>query len=150
MISVESYIDNLRSTFAAIDAQALLELAEKISEAKRVVILGFRHSFYLAGYLCWSLGHARPEVRLIPRGGETLGENLVDDAEGDLLIAFAFRRRASILGRVLDAVRDAGAEVAVICDPGLVDTHGARWVLPCQSRGDQSTIAARPWPSLTG
>ena len=107
---MDGYLDNLRATFSVIDPQTLAQLGEEIARARRVFIIGFRHGFYLAGYFCWSLAHARPDVWLLPRGGETLGESLVDAGAGDVVVAFAFRRRVASLGRVLDAVREAQVE----------------------------------------
>ena len=133
--SADVYVDNLRATFSAIDHESLQTLADSIIAAKRVYVIGYRHCFYLAGYLCWSLAHARSDVGLLPRGGETLGESLVDVGSGDVVVAFAFRRRVPALGRALDAVRESGTKSAISCAPGLGNDHGATWVLRCQSRG---------------
>jgi DNA-binding MurR/RpiR family transcriptional regulator len=132
---VEGFIDNLRSTFAALDHAGLERLVDRIASARRVFIVGFRHSFYLAGYLSWSLAHARGDIHLLPRGGETLGESLADVGGGDIVLLLAFRRRIAAIQKILAVTHSAGAETAVICDPGMVDTGRAEWVIRCRSSG---------------
>jgi DNA-binding MurR/RpiR family transcriptional regulator len=130
---VGRFIDNLRSTFSALDHEALNHLADSVAKARRVFVVGFRHSFYLAGHLCWSLAHARADVHLLPRGGETLGESLVDVGPGDVMLLIALRRRVAAIQKIIAAVRANETKVAIVCDPGMVDTAGAEWVIRCQS-----------------
>jgi DNA-binding MurR/RpiR family transcriptional regulator len=131
----KGFVDNLQATFGAMDYDTLARLADRVSTAGRTFIVGFRHGFYLAGYLRWSLAHARADVHLLPRDGETLGESMVDISPGDMVIVFAFRRRVAAVNRIIAVARSAGAAVALICDPSMIDTGGAEWVIRCQSRG---------------
>jgi DNA-binding MurR/RpiR family transcriptional regulator len=126
--------ENLRSTFTALDRTGFSALADAIAEARQVWIVGFRHGHFLAGYLRWSLAHARPNVRMLPNPGETIGESFVDFGKEDVLFAFALRRRVPLLGKIIKAARAAGARVALATDPGMTDTFGADWVLRCASR----------------
>jgi DNA-binding MurR/RpiR family transcriptional regulator len=131
---VETAIDNLRASFSATEIKQIKELASALAEARYVWIVGFRHGHFLAGYLRWSLAHVRPNVRLLPQTGETLGENLVDVGSDDIMFMFAFRRRVPLIGSMIAAARAAGARVVVATDPGMVTDGGAEWVIRLQSR----------------
>lgn len=132
---LDGFVENLSVTLRAIDPAALNALADRLVSARRVYIAGFRHSYYLAGYLRWSLAHARADVHLLSREGETLGESLVDLSAQDVAIVFAFRRRVPAVERIVGIARQAGAAVAIACDPGYVGGIGADWIFRCQSRG---------------
>ncbi len=129
----DTVVENVQRTVADIDPLAWSALLAAIADARRVWINGFRHGYYIAGYLRWSLAHVRDEVRLLPVAGETFGETLVDVGKGDVAIMLAMRRRIPATRQLIGMFRSAGARVAVLTDSGMADTHGAEWVLRCQS-----------------
>jgi DNA-binding MurR/RpiR family transcriptional regulator len=131
---VDTAIDNIRASFPPSEAQRLDEIGAALAEARHVWIAGFRHSYYLAGYLRWSLAHVRPDVRLLPNTGETLGENLADLSSADVVLVVAFRRRTPFVGGILNCARECGARIALVTDPGMIADSGADWVVRCQSR----------------
>jgi len=109
-------------------------MAAAVATAPQVWTCGFRYGRFLADYLRWSLAHARPQVRSFPGDGETLGESIVDVGTGDVVVIFAIRRRVPAISALLSTAADMGAMVALITDPGMVNTHGAEWVIRCQTR----------------
>lgn len=125
---------NLQETIGRLDLPKLQSLVEALATAPRVWVIGFRHSYYLAGYLRWSLVHARAQVHLIPAAGETLGESLVDVAPGDVCIGVVMRRRVANTIEILQVAQSKGARIAVITDPGMTGTETFDWDLRCQSR----------------
>ena len=131
---VETAIANARKTFGTIDRAMLATLVARLAAATCVWIIGFRHGFFMASYLRWSLAHVRPNVRLLPAAGETLGETLVEFDEGDVAILFAMRRRVAAVARIIQMAKTANAAVAVVTDPGMVDTGEADWVFRCETR----------------
>ena len=131
---VETVTANLRRTFATGAAETVSAIAAAAAVAPQVWTCGFRHGRFLAEYLRWSLAHARPRVRQLPGTGETLGESLVDVAPGDVVVVFAIRRRVPEIPALLAAAADAGAFVALITDPGMVHTEGARWIIRCETK----------------
>jgi DNA-binding MurR/RpiR family transcriptional regulator len=110
------------------------EIAKAVLGARRVWLVGFRHSYFLAAYLHWQLDHVRGDVLLLPRGGNTLGESIVDVGKGDVVVTIALRRRPHALGRLLATMQNAGARLALIGDFNLADDYGADWVLRCDTR----------------
>jgi DNA-binding MurR/RpiR family transcriptional regulator len=131
---VETVIGNLRRTFSGGTAETISALAAAIAGTSQVWICGFRHGRFLAGYLRWSLTHARGRVRMLPGDGETLGETMIDIEAGDVVVIFAIRRRVPAIAALLQAATALGARVALITDPGMVATGGAEWVVRCQTR----------------
>lgn len=131
---VETVITNLRRTFSDGVPETLSALATAIASAPQVWICGFRHGRFLADYLRWSLVHARSRVRVLPGDGETLGESMIDIGKGDVVVIFAIRRRVPAIAALLRTAVEVGAQVALITDPGMVNTAGASWVVRCQTK----------------
>lgn len=131
---LDSVTDNLRKTVAALDRAAFAGFVEATARAPQVWIAGFRHGYSMAGYLHWSMAHARGAVRLLPRAGETFGESLIDLSAGDVLIVFAMRRRVPAVSMLVRTASGRGARVAVVTDPGYVATDPADWIFRCESR----------------
>jgi DNA-binding MurR/RpiR family transcriptional regulator len=131
---LDATITALRRTFEAIDENDVEALARSVRSAPHVWVVGYRHAHFLAAWLHWQIGHVRPNVHLLPRGGSTLGEVLADAGQGDVVIAVALRRRPRALGELLAVLRDAGARLALFGDLGLTDTGGADWVFRCDTR----------------
>lgn len=109
-------IRNTCETLANLDGSQLDHLAARAMSARQVWIIGFRHGHFLAGYLRWSLAHARSGVHLLPRAGETLGESLVDASPDDLVILLGMRRTVPAVGAALAYCAKRGCEIAVFAD----------------------------------
>lgn len=103
---------NLRAT-ATLVQDSLESTAARISRAKRVFVVGGRKSYALALYLHRLLVDVRDEVRLIDPG---FSDELAQTGEGDLVVAFLFRRYARITTELLADLTQHGAELAVITD----------------------------------
>jgi DNA-binding MurR/RpiR family transcriptional regulator len=130
----ETVIGNIRRTVAGIDANSWASLVAAVAEARRVWIGGFRHGYYIAGYLRWSLAHVRDAVSLLPNAGETFGETLVDAGAEDVGILLAMRRRVPATAKLAKFFKGAGLRVALITDSSMAETFEADWVLRCASR----------------
>lgn len=131
---VETATANLRRTFSENTPETLSAISSALAEARNVWVCGFRHGRFLADYLRWSLAHARPGVRRLPGDGETLGETLIDVGAGDVVVVFAMRRRVPAIAALVRTAAEQGAKVALITDPGMVNTAGAAWAVRCQTR----------------
>jgi len=129
--------ENIKQTAAAVDRVDFAALIDRIATARQVWIAGFRHGFAIANYLRWSLAHTRSDVRLLPAAGDTFGEHLVDLGPDDVLVVVALRRRVPAIAALTKLAAQAGAPVAVITDPGMIDTQHITWTLRIfsQTRG---------------
>jgi DNA-binding MurR/RpiR family transcriptional regulator len=123
----------LSQSFAGLDGAQMAEIAEAIRRARRLWLLGFRNSHYLAAYARWQFVQLRSEVHLIPRSEETLAEQLVDIGAEDLVIAVGIRRRVAGFRRLLEACAGRGAKLLYVTDPSAREEAApATWTLVCQ------------------
>lgn len=110
---------HLRRLATEVDRTALGEAAAALAAAPRVVVAGFRSGFPLAMLLRQALVQARPDVRLVPETGQSLGEELVGLAAEDVVAVVGLRRRPTGFARLLDAAAEATPNLLVLADPTL-------------------------------
>ncbi|WP_442488249.1 MurR/RpiR family transcriptional regulator [Halomonas litopenaei] len=121
--------DNLARSFAELDQAALGEAITALGKAPRVHLAGFRNSQMLASFFHRQLQLLRPDVQLLPRPGQTLGEDLVDVGADDLVILIALRRRTGQETRLLDSCRQQGAKTLLLVDPTCPTALAGDWRL---------------------
>jgi DNA-binding MurR/RpiR family transcriptional regulator len=129
-------MQNLAETAAALAPAAIAAAVALVGEARRVWIIGFRNSAALAAYAAGLLTHVRADIRLLPRPGQTLAEDLVDLSPGDALVVLGFRRRLTTLGAILATARAAGVRTLLVADMTAAgDAEHADVTLCCVTRG---------------
>jgi DNA-binding MurR/RpiR family transcriptional regulator len=120
-------------TIRADQAQSAVDI---LAKAPRVTVVGFRNSYPLAFYARELLMQVRPRVGLLPVAGQTVSEELTDLKAGDAVLAFGFRRRPPVLGRILRIAAAAEAQTILLGDPSLGEVaKAADIVFRCFSRG---------------
>jgi DNA-binding MurR/RpiR family transcriptional regulator len=117
--SVARDVQHLQRLAAGIDRAALRDAAAAVAAAPRVVVAGFRSGFPIAMLLRQALVQARPDVRLVPEHGQTLGEELVGLGAEDVVVVVGVRRRPAVLARLLEALDTAAPRTVLIADPSL-------------------------------
>lgn len=131
---VSEEIENLEDTFRQIDPAEIAQLAEALLGARKVWLVGFRISQSFATYLYWQLLKVLPDVVVVPRGGETMGEHVAAMRPGDCVIVFGLRRRIAGLDALLDAIAGTGARLCYVTDENAPARASADWHLRCQTR----------------
>lgn len=108
----------------------LAKVTERLADAQRVAVIGFRNSYPVALHLRQQLMQIRPAVQLLPQPGQTLAEELADLTDRDLVILMAFHRRPAGFKALLKALLDRNIPVLLLCeqDSGLV-TLKPTWML---------------------
>ncbi len=129
-------IQNISKTFENVSAQTLDDIVKAIWRARRVFVLGYRNSHYLAGYLRSQLIQARGDVHLLPAAGETLAEFVADMNREDLVVIIGFRRRVPEITRSLESAALCGAKVVYLTDPTASSESNATWTIHCAVRGE--------------
>lgn len=131
-----SEVELLTRTVESQSETDLEAIAGALAQARRVLVIGYRNSHYLAGYACAQFGLMRGGVELAPVGGETMAERLVGLGPGDVVVAIGFRRRVPQFERAVAAANATGARILLVSDPGGgADAPFATWVLRCHCRG---------------
>jgi DNA-binding MurR/RpiR family transcriptional regulator len=126
---------NISRTLEALRESVFDEIVEAICDARRVFLLGYRNSHYLAGYVRWQIIQVRDDVYLLPAAGETIAEEIAGLTEEDVLIAIGFRRRIAELPRAMTATYEAGAKVVYVTDWSAEPAPNATWTVPCAVQG---------------
>jgi len=107
----------LQRTLSRLDTASVTRICQSIAGARRVVVMGHRNSYYLAGYLRGLLAQVRPDVHLFPGPGEAPGDHLADLGAEDLLVVVAMRRRRTQLSKILESMRAQGVPIVLVTDP---------------------------------
>jgi DNA-binding MurR/RpiR family transcriptional regulator len=128
--------DESAAIAGVIEQPGVARAARLLAAATRVLVVGWRNSYPVALHLRQQLAQARPQVRVGPLPGQTLGEDLVDLGEGDVLVAVGFRRRPAGFARFLETARASGAHVVLLADPTVGPLAGTADVfLECPVEG---------------
>lgn len=133
---LEHEMANLSNTYRSLDAAVLDAVVERLARARRVVILGYRHSHAFAAMFLRELVQVRGNVRVLPAPGDTLAEYLAELGPEDMAVNIGLRRRVAATGLAAAALAEAGVPTLYLCDviagrPARVAT----WVLRCHTDG---------------
>lgn len=127
--------ENLSRTLESLRPDTVREVSKALKEAKRVFVVGFRNSYFLAQYLYSQLILMRPDVSQLPARGQTLGEDLVELGKEDLLVVVALRRRIGLNQRLVEIAQERGSRILLVADPSAVALSKlATWTLSCEVR----------------
>lgn len=132
---IEQDARNISLTLEALRGDAFDEMVSAICKARRVFLLGYRNSHYLAGYARWQIIQGRGDVYLLPAAGETIAEEIADFTSDDVLIVIGFRRRLAQLPQGMTAAAARGTRIAYITDRAAPAAPQATWTIPCAVRG---------------
>lgn len=99
----------------------LAQVTERLADAQRVAVIGFRNSYPVALHLRQQLMQIRSAVQLLPQPGQTLAEELADLTDRDLVVLMAFHRRPAGFKALLKTLLDRNIPVLLLCeqDSGL-------------------------------
>ncbi len=126
----------LRSSLAKLNPTQLEDIVAHIVGARRVWLVGYRNSRFIAEYFRWQLVQFRGDVHLMPASGETMGEYLADLTPADLLVVVALRRRVKDLHAILLAAKAQGTPIALITDPTARRLPAlATWTVTVETKG---------------
>jgi len=122
---------NIALTMESLNPEVLDQIVDAICVARRVFFLGFRNSYYLAGYARSQICQVRRNTCLLPVAGETIAEEFADLTSEDLVIVIWFRRREAKVLKAVTSARARGAKVLYITDRSAKANDEATWTLPC-------------------
>lgn len=124
--------ENIAWTFERIDQAELEACVARLMSARKVWLVGYRLSQSFATYLSWQLMKIVPDIAVVPRGGESLGEHIASMGENDMVMFFALRRRMALTGPALDLIGQTGASVALISDESMGVDPALDWHFRCR------------------
>ncbi|MFG6177640.1 MurR/RpiR family transcriptional regulator [Halomonas sp. THAF12] len=128
---LDDHVTALTRTFDQLPADDIEAALQRIVGARRIWLVGYRNSYFMAAYARWQFIQFRPRVDLLPHPGETLGEHVTEFEPDDLLIAVGMRRRVPELDRVMQAAHERDMPVLYITDSLAGDKPFTTWTLRC-------------------
>lgn len=129
-------VNNLTLTTEAISSQDIDRAVKIVTQARRVLVVGFRNSYSLAAYAYMVLNSIRPDVRLIGAGGLSIAEQVSGLDESDAILAVGFRRRPFALRQILETASTRGASSVLVADATAdKTTQLANVTLVCHNQG---------------
>ncbi|SAL57029.1 RpiR family transcriptional regulator [Caballeronia udeis] len=129
-------VENLANTYRSLDTRMLSEVVDAVARARRVVIIGYRHSHTVATMIRRELIQVRSDVVLLPAPGDTIGEYLGDLTAKDVVIIVGLRRRVPAVGLAAVALAEAGVPILYMSDViAGKPARLARWVIRCHTDG---------------
>ncbi|QTF58242.1 MurR/RpiR family transcriptional regulator [Stutzerimonas frequens] len=127
-------IANVYQTYQSLDREQLFEVAHAIVSARRVVVIGFRHSQTIAHMFRSNLIQVRGDILLLPSPGDSLGEYLAALGKDDVAICIGLRRRMPQLESAMNAMGEMGVRMLYMADV-LAGSPArlATWVIRCHT-----------------
>jgi DNA-binding MurR/RpiR family transcriptional regulator len=133
---LDQEIANLAKTYESLSHTDLAQMTQAIARARRVVLIGFRHSQTIAVMFRSNLIQVRGDILLLPAPGDSLAEYLAGLDERDVAICIGLRRRVPQLEGAMAVMAELGVHMLYISDvlagkPAKL----ARWVIRCHTEG---------------
>ncbi|SEI44236.1 MurR/RpiR family transcriptional regulator [Pseudomonas sp. NFR16] len=133
---LDQEIANLAKTYESLSPTDLAHMTQAIAKARRVVLIGFRHSQTIAVMFRSNLIQVRGDILLLPAPGDSLAEYLAGLDERDVAICIGLRRRVPQLEGAMAVMAGLGVQILYISDvltgrPAKL----ARWVIRCHTEG---------------
>ncbi|MFT2099104.1 MurR/RpiR family transcriptional regulator [Marinomonas sp. 2405UD66-6] len=121
---------NLSLTFEGLRPDILNDISQRLAKASRVTLIGFRNAYPMALHFRQQLQQVRHSVRLLPQPGQTLGEDLHDILDDEVIVLLGFRRRTRQFKHIIQVLE--GRDTVLITDPtGQVYNQQVSDVLVC-------------------
>jgi DNA-binding MurR/RpiR family transcriptional regulator len=133
---LDNEIANLTKTYRSLNIVQLEEIVDKLATAKRVFLIGYRHSHTVATMFRRELSPIRDNVFVLPLPGETLAEYLGSINPDDMVINIGFRRRVPATGLVAATLAAAGVPTLYLSEVSAGKAARlANWVIRCHTDG---------------
>ncbi|SHM05699.1 MurR/RpiR family transcriptional regulator [Phytopseudomonas punonensis] len=131
---LDQEIANIYETYQSLNRKELLDAAQAIAGARRVVIIGFRHSQTIAHMFRSNLIQVRGDIMLLPSPGDSLAEYLASLGKDDLAICIGLRRRMPALEASMVAMSELGVRMLYLADV-LAGSPArlATWIVRCHT-----------------
>lgn len=132
-VTVQSDIDNIRTTAESIPPETLEAVSQVIASTRRLWIMGLRSGYGLALQASHYFRLMKDDVQVLPVGGGTYSHEIASIAKGDVVLFIAFRRRPRLLPAIIKEARSAGATTILLTDlSAAASAKAANHVLRCR------------------
>lgn len=116
-------MQNIRTTIEDIDAVAFDEVVERITNAKKLYVMGVRSAAPLAQFLGYYLSFIFDNVRVVGESTTDVFEQISRISEDDLLIGISFPRYSTRTLEAMQFAKARGAQVVALTDGPMSPLH---------------------------
>ncbi len=116
---MEADVENLRLTLRDLDESAFRDAVSAITQARRILVIGFRGAASLALFLGLNLNWIFGNVKVAGFTAQDLWEDLVHLKHGDLVIGISFPRYTDATVRAIAEARRCGCKIIALTDSVL-------------------------------
>ena len=109
-------MQNIRTTIEDIDTVAFDEVVERITNAKKLYVMGVRSAAPLAQFLGYYLSFIFDNVRVVGESTTDVFEQISRISEDDLLIGISFPRYSTRTLEAMQFAKARGAQVVALTD----------------------------------
>lgn len=123
---------NLQRLFQSLQPELIEQICSSLSEARRVLVVGYRNSYPVALHLRQQLIQVRDQVQIAPQPGQSLGEELVGLTGKDLVVVIGFRRRSKGFAKLMEWLQHSETPLLLISDHTAIRyADHADWWIDC-------------------
>lgn len=119
-VSLQSFkgaaLGNLQLLFDSMDRVQIQRVAQQLSEARNVIVVGMHASHSLANYFHYVAAMCFPNWRLVTRHNGGISDRIEDIGPKDVVVAIALAPCAADTVRIAKQASDVGANVVGITD----------------------------------
>lgn len=112
-------MEKIRMAIDQIDAAEFDRVVDTIAGAKRIYILGFRSSSFLAGYLNFYFRLIFDNVTLVQGGAAGIFDQIFRVGPGDVVFAICFPRYSELALKTIQFAKERGASIVGFTDSEL-------------------------------
>ena len=112
-------MEKIRMAVDQTDGAEFDRVVDAIAEARRVYIVGFRSSSFLAGYLNFYFRLIFDNVTLVQGGAAGVFDQVFRIGEGDVMVAICFPRYSELALKTVQFAKDRGATIVGVTDSEL-------------------------------
>ncbi len=109
-------MEKIRMAIDQTDAAEFDRVVETVAAARRIYIIGFRSSSFLAGYLNFYFRLIFDNVTFVQGGGAGTFDQMFRVGEGDVVFAICFPRYSELALKTIQFARERGATVVGLTD----------------------------------
>lgn len=109
-------MEKIRMAIDQIDVSEFDRVVDTIADARRIYILGFRSSSFLAGYLNFYFRLIFDNVTLVQGGAAGIFDQIFRVGPGDVVFAICFPRYSELALKAVQFARERGATIVGLTD----------------------------------
>ncbi len=129
---INAEVQNLTQALGGLTYSQVDEITSALMDARKLVFMGFRNSFFLASYARTQFLHFRDRTLIVPGPGETVTERTSDLGAQDVVVIVGMRRIVGILKRYMKSMYERDVRILLITDPSArVVPSYAKWTITC-------------------